>query len=1194
MKAKLTFLLWCFLAFIVSSHAQNPQLVVQSNQPWTTAMSFTPDGTIMASGGPDVRLWEVSTGKLITILNGYRGRIGILSFSSDGRLLAGATGLPNASFNPVFNRNVNSDNAIYVWNIFTGKMVVLRGHQKPIHSLLFLSQQRLLSGGDDGTLRLWEADSGNLIQTWQVQKMEKETPLARKNDGAVVASSVSRDNDTLEDVYRPMEEHFLRLRDTSNGTILHSLKTSTGAIPATICFSPDGNQLMAASYYTDPDGRRERDSWKIDVYDSTSGKRLRTITLSGSSSIENYDCISAFSPNGRYWLAANYSGGIHLWDTNTGKEMPQLDMNSEGHFGVFSDTLAIAFHPDGQQFAWAVESGSEGTIGLFKLGSRKVIHTLGTYPQRPIIALAPVPVAAYPEHMMLTSHDTYNHLRMWDLESGILIATVSDMSTWLGAVLLSIDGTMAVVPSGGNREIWDLTQWHMRKLRTFKTDESVLDNNGSLSTLAPDKTVLAAVSEDVVKIYSIDSGKLLHTLQLSDEISALSFSPDSKFLTIGTWEQSIQLWSVSSGKLLRTLQKSKDRVSDFDSGSINSLAFSPDGYLLASSSLDGTTKLWNIANGKSIKTFVDSFGPVGFHPQGKVLISGTKLWDVNSGQLLRVIQNQDSEIRSVAFILDGKVIAAGGADGAIRLYDSMTSQIIATLIVLPNGYSAVVAPDGRFDTNHIDEIKGLHWVMPDDPFTSVPIETFMRQYYEPHLLSRILKGEKFKPVPPLMELNRVQPRVFVHKPEPEPGAPDEVTIQVEVARGTGEYLQDGKKITKTSGVHDLRLFRDGQMVGYVEGEVTLENGRAIIPFHHIKLPHDANKKSVEFSAYAFNVDLVKSDTNRREYSLPALAPHQGKAYIISFGVNASRNPHLNLRYAAPDAQLMASVLKQKLDERNAQTKEYSEVVAIPLLADYGANGKLDVATATKANFANVLHLLAGEPVDAKQLQELKTHIPGIEKIEKATPEDLLIIAFSCHGDLDRDGNFHLLPYDVDESIPEDGAWQKSISSEDLSRWLRYVDAGEMAMIVDACHSAGAVGGEFKPGPMGSRGLGQLAYDKGMMILAASQADNVALESARVRHGLLTYALLKEGIEAGRADNQPKDQKVLLTEWLNYGVSRVPSLAEEVRKGAVTDLKGIRVIVPPSSNAAAQPPAQQPSLFNFKKQRREVILEQNAE
>ena len=53
------------------------------------------------------------------------------------------------------------------------------------------------------------------------------------------------------------------------------------------------------------------------------------------------------------------------------------------------------------------------------------------------------------------------------------------------------------------------------------------------------------------------------------------------------------------------------------------------------------------------------------------------------------------------------------------------------------------------------------------------------------------------------------------------------------------------------------------------------------------------------------------------------------------------------------------------------------------------------------------------------------------------------------------------------------------------------------MIVDACHSAASVDeAGFKPGPMGSRGLGQLAYDKGMRILAASQADDVALESGR--------------------------------------------------------------------------------------------------
>jgi uncharacterized caspase-like protein len=107
-----------------------------------------------------------------------------------------------------------------------------------------------------------------------------------------------------------------------------------------------------------------------------------------------------------------------------------------------------------------------------------------------------------------------------------------------------------------------------------------------------------------------------------------------------------------------------------------------------------------------------------------------------------------------------------------------------------------------------------------------------------------------------------------------------------------------------------------------------------------------------------------------------------------------------------------------------------------------------------------------------------------------------------------------------------------VSSDELSRWLRDVDAGELVMIVDACHSAAAIANtDFKPGPMGSRGLGQLSYDKGMRILTATQADNVALEANKVRQGLLIYALLEDGLRAWQADYKPKDKSILLTEWL---------------------------------------------------------------
>lgn len=77
--------------------------------------------------------------------------------------------------------------------------------------------------------------------------------------------------------------------------------------------------------------------------------------------------------------------------------------------------------------------------------------------------------------------------------------------------------------------------------------------------------------------------------------------------------------------------------------------------------------------------------------------------------------------------------------------------------------------------------------------------------------------------------------------------------------------------------------------------------------------------------------------------------------------------------------------------------------------------------------------------------------------------------------------------------------------------------------------------------MGSRGLGQLAYDKGMRILVASQIEDVALESRLLRQGLLTYALVEDGLEAWQADFQPEDPTIFLKEWLQYAVERVPKL-----------------------------------------------------
>jgi tetratricopeptide (TPR) repeat protein len=128
--------------------------------------------------------------------------------------------------------------------------------------------------------------------------------------------------------------------------------------------------------------------------------------------------------------------------------------------------------------------------------------------------------------------------------------------------------------------------------------------------------------------------------------------------------------------------------------------------------------------------------------------------------------------------------------------------------------------------------------------------------------------------------------------------------------------------------------------------------------------------------------------------------------------------------------------------------------------------------------------------------------------------------------------------------------------------------------------------------MGSRGLGQLAYNKGAQILAASQAEGVAIESAQIRMGLLTHVLVEEAPRhAGRGAHSINDMS--LREWLEYAVERVPAVYRESRARTVAPAagendRGLTLIEDDAATPKA-PAYQRPVLFDFTVKSREIPL-----
>src|SRR5262249_41409604 len=175
--------------------------------------------------------------------------------------------------------------------------------------------------------------------------------------------------------------------------------------------------------------------------------------------------------------------------------------------------------------------------------------------------------------------------------------------------------------------------------------------------------------------------------------------------------------------------------------------------------------------------------------------------------------------------------------------------------------------------------------------------------------------------------------------------------------------------------------------------------------------------------------------------------------------------------------------------------------------------------------------------------------------QKAQPEDHLVIFFASHGTAAKN-SFYIIPHDLGyqgrreelDAAAVRNILAHSISDRELEQALEGIDAAQIVVVIDACNSGQALEAEEKRrGPMNSKGLAQLAYEKGMYALTASQSYQAALEASQLGHGLLTYALVEEGLKTAAADNEPKDGVVSAREWLDFATERVPQMQEEKMK-----------------------------------------------
>jgi WD40 repeat protein len=215
-----------------------------------------------------------------------------------------------------------------------------------------------------------------------------------------------------------------------------------------------------------------------------------------------------------------------------------------------------------------------------------------------------------------------------------------------------------------------------------------------------DNRWLASAEGDVSSyLWDLQTGKLVHQWETRPRASfdALchAFTPDGAVF-IQAQAAGITIWDVKTGKKIRSIDSKKDGEWP------GAVAVSPDGELLAVRIAYGRVDLWDIKTGRLVRTIAGPWSDVGpvFSPDGKHIVVGQEegqidFWEVETGKLARTLTvPREASPTSLAFSLAGKLLAGGGSDHVIRVWDLASGKEL-----LPANHRLAGTPAVRFHSD---------------------------------------------------------------------------------------------------------------------------------------------------------------------------------------------------------------------------------------------------------------------------------------------------------------------------------------------------------------------------------------------------------------------------------------------------------------------------------------------------------------